>query len=116
MIVWMIHYLEQIGMKIPSVFLYTSTRMMCAALTTLIVSIFFGPWFIGKLYALKVGQSIRKEECPHLGKLHEKKENTPTMGGGVLLLFGLPLTLHSENRYPLPVHCAAKANEPLPVR
>lgn len=80
------------GLKVPSVFGYYSTRMILAAVTSLLVSIFLGPFFIRKLYELKIGQSIRKEECPLLGKLHEKKQNTPTMGG-ILILFSMMISL-----------------------
>lgn len=83
---------EYAGIKMPAVFGYFSTRMMLAAVTSLILSIFLGPFFIRKLYELKIGQSIRKEECPLLGKLHEKKENTPTMGG-ILILFSMVVSL-----------------------
>lgn len=80
------------GFKTPAVFSYFSTRMMLAALTSLLLSIFLGPYFIRKLYELKIGQSIRKEECPLLGQLHEKKQNTPTMGG-ILILFSMLVSL-----------------------
>lgn len=80
------------GIKIPVVFAHFSTRMMLAALTSLLLSLFLGPTFIRKLYELKIGQSIRKEECPLLGKLHEKKQNTPTMGG-ILILFSMIVSL-----------------------
>lgn len=76
------------GIKTPMVFSYTSTRMMLAALTALVISIFLGPRFIKKLYELKIGQSIRTDECPLLGQLHEKKKDTPTMGG-ILILFSM---------------------------
>ncbi len=59
--------------------------MMLSALTTLMISIFLGPWFIKKLYELKIGQSIRTDECPLLGQLHHKKKDTPTMGGLLIL-------------------------------
>lgn len=59
--------------------------MILAALTTLLLSIFSGPFFIRKLCEWKIGQKIRKEECPPLAELHGKKENTPTMGGGLIL-------------------------------
>jgi phospho-N-acetylmuramoyl-pentapeptide-transferase len=62
--------------------------MMLAAVTSLIISIFLGPRFIKKLYEMKIGQSIRMEECPLLGELHANKKNTPTMGG-VLILFSM---------------------------
>lgn len=83
---------EYLGLKIPSVFEYYSTRMMLAAMTSLIISIFLGPRFIKKLYELKIGQSIRTEECPLLGQLHEKKKDTPTMGG-ILILFSMLISL-----------------------
>lgn len=93
MILLIIHLLKEYAdIKIPAVFTYFSTRMMLAALTSLILSIFLGSFFIRKLYELKIGQSIRKEECPLLGKLHEKKQNTPTMGG-VLILFSMVVSL-----------------------
>jgi phospho-N-acetylmuramoyl-pentapeptide-transferase len=75
----------QYGVKIPAVFTYTSTRMILAAITSLILSIFLGPYFIRKLYELKIGQTIRTDECPLLGDLHAKKKDTPTMGGILIL-------------------------------
>ncbi|MCB1067364.1 MAG: phospho-N-acetylmuramoyl-pentapeptide-transferase [Simkania sp.] len=72
--------------KIPAVFWYSSTRMILAAITTLLMTIFLGPWVIRKLYALKTGQSIRVEACPQLAELHQKKKETPTMGGLLILL------------------------------
>lgn len=80
------------GVHVPAAFSYSSTRMLLAALTTLLVTIFAGPYFINKLYALKTGQSIRVEDCPVLVELHKKKKNTPTMGG-VLILFSMLISL-----------------------
>ncbi len=79
-------------MKIPSVFAYSSTRMMLAALTALFATVFMGPRFIKKLYELKTGQSIRVEDCPLLVELHQKKKETPTMGG-ILILSSMILSL-----------------------
>ena len=93
MLLLLVGYLQTLGMKIPSVFLYASTRMLLAAATSLIFTIFFGPKFIRKLYELKIGQQIRgKEDCPLLAELHEKKKNTPTMGG-VLILCSMAVSL-----------------------
>jgi phospho-N-acetylmuramoyl-pentapeptide-transferase len=93
MILFLIDFLkEYAGIQSPTVFSYYSTRMMLAALTSLLLSIFLGPYFIRKLYELKIGQTIRKEECPLLGQLHEKKQNTPTMGG-ILILFSMLVSL-----------------------
>lgn len=77
---------------IPTVLSYTSTRMLLAAITALLLSIFLGPWFIRRLYLLKIGQTIRTTECPPLGELHAKKKDTPTMGG-VLILFSMVLSM-----------------------
>lgn len=73
------------ALKIPVAFEYYSTRMMLAAITSVVISIFLGPRFIKKLYELKIGQPIRMEDCPLLGQLHEKKKDTPTMGGALIL-------------------------------
>lgn len=88
MLILLFTYLTSLGWKIPSAFTYSSTRMMLAALTALLITIFLGPRCIKKLYELKTGQSIRVEDCPMLAQLHEKKKNTPTMGG-VLILFSI---------------------------
>jgi phospho-N-acetylmuramoyl-pentapeptide-transferase len=92
MIFFLIDWLTALGIKVPQVFLYSSTRMLLAALTALLCTILVGPAFIRKLYALKTGQSIRVEDCPLLVELHKKKKQTPTMGG-VLILFSMLLCL-----------------------
>jgi phospho-N-acetylmuramoyl-pentapeptide-transferase len=80
------------SVKVPAAFYYSSTRMILAALTSLLFTIFVGPSFIKKLYEMKMGQSIRVEDCPVLAQIHEKKKDTPTMGG-VLILSALVLSL-----------------------
>lgn len=93
MIFFVLDYFATIlGTKPPALFAYYSTRMMLAAVTSLFICIFVGPWFIRKLYELKIGQSIRTEDCPLLGQLHEKKKNTPTMGG-MLILFSMLVSM-----------------------
>lgn len=66
--------------------------MILAAITSLLLSIFLGPCFIKKLYELKIGQTIRTEDCPLLGQLHHKKMDTPTMGGA-LILFSMLISM-----------------------
>lgn len=79
--------------KIPAAFTYSSTRMILAAATALLLTIFLGPRFIKKLYELKIGQEIRSvQECPLLAELHGKKKDTPTMGG-ILILFSMAIAL-----------------------
>jgi len=80
------------GIKVPAAFGYSSTRMLLAAITTLLITIFLGPNFIRKLYELKTGQSIRVEDCPVLIELHQKKKDTPSMGG-ILILFSMLVSL-----------------------
>lgn len=93
MLLFIIKFL-QIHLKwhVPAVFSYSSTRMLLAAMTTLFLTIFIGPYFIRRLYALKTGQSIRVEDCPLLVELHKKKRDTPTMGG-ILILFSMLIAL-----------------------
>lgn len=93
MIFWLFTLFQDVfGVRVPAAFFYTSTRMMLAAVTSLLFCIFLGPWFIKKLYQLKIGQSIRTDECPTLGVLHSKKQDTPTMGG-ILIIMGMLLSL-----------------------
>ena len=87
------HLANNMEWKVPSFFFYSSAKMMLSFMTTLAFTLFLGPFFIRKLYQLKIGQKIRtKEECPLLYKLHEKKKDTPTMGG-VLILFSIAISL-----------------------
>jgi phospho-N-acetylmuramoyl-pentapeptide-transferase len=66
--------------------------MMLAALSSLLCAIWIGPYCIRRLYVLKTGQSIRVEDCPLLAELHQKKKDTPTMGG-IFLLFSALISL-----------------------
>jgi len=79
-------YLQKICIwQVPAAFTYASTRMLLSALTAFFCTILLGPFCIRKLYSLKTGQSIRVEDCPMLAELHEKKRDTPTMGGIFIL-------------------------------
>ncbi len=93
MLLLLLKYLsETFHFKIPAAFSYSSTRMLFAAITTLCSTILLGPFFIRKLYELKTGRCIRVEDCPGLAKLHEKKKETPTMGG-IFMLCSMVLAL-----------------------
>ncbi len=93
MLFFLLEWLRSLGVKIPFAFTYFSSRMILAAVSALLLTIFWGPWFIKKLYELKIGQSIRTaDECPLLSELHGKKKDTPTMGG-VLILSSMLLSL-----------------------
>ena len=64
------------------VFRFITFRTIYAAITALVISFILGPWLIGKLQDLQIGQSIRKVGP----ESHFKKEGTPTMGGTLILL------------------------------
>jgi phospho-N-acetylmuramoyl-pentapeptide-transferase len=81
------HLLYNVLSKIESLsflraFRYTSTRMIAAAFTSLLISLLMGPWFIERLKQAQIGQQIR-DEGP---QTHKKKAGTPTMGGSLILL------------------------------
>jgi phospho-N-acetylmuramoyl-pentapeptide-transferase len=63
-------------------FRYTSTRILAAAITALLLSFVIGPWFIDKLKARQIGETIRTDGPA----THKKKAGTPTMGGSLILL------------------------------
>ncbi len=93
MLLLLFDYLQKMfSIQVPTAFSYASTRMILAALTSLFFTLFLGPAFIKKLYELKTGQSIRVEDCPMLAELHQKKKNTPTMGG-ILILASMLVSL-----------------------
>ena len=62
-----------------------TVRSGAAAVTAFLISIIFGPSLIRVLYRLKVGQQIRKDECPPLQMLHRNKQGTPTIGGVLII-------------------------------
>jgi len=61
---------------------YVTLRAVMAALTSLTISLWMGPWVISKLTELKVGQAVRKDGP----QTHLVKTGTPTMGGTLILL------------------------------
>jgi phospho-N-acetylmuramoyl-pentapeptide-transferase len=63
-------------------FRYPSTRILAAAVTSLLLSWILGPWFIERLKEAQMGQQIR-DDGP---QTHQKKAGTPTMGGSLILL------------------------------
>jgi len=63
-------------------FRYPSTRILAAAITSLLLSWILGPWFIERLKEAQLGQQIR-DDGP---ESHHKKAGTPTMGGSLILL------------------------------
>jgi phospho-N-acetylmuramoyl-pentapeptide-transferase len=70
-----------------NVFRYITFRTAGAVVTALLLSLLLGPWFVGTLRRLAVGQNIR-----NVGpERHLVKAGTPTMGG-LLILFAVGLS------------------------
>ena len=69
------------GLGFLRVFRYTSTRILAATITALVISFVLGPWFIARLRSRQIGQQIR-DDGP---ETHQKKAGTPTMGGSLIL-------------------------------
>lgn len=93
MIVSLMNFLRlHSSLKVPIVFSYYSVRMMLAALTSLLLMIFLGPWFIKVVGRINSEQAVRTEDNALLCQLHKKKRHTPTMGG-VLILFSMVVSM-----------------------
>jgi len=64
-----------------NVFRYITVRTALASITALMITLVLGPWVIGRLRDLQIGQFIR-EEGP---TSHQAKAGTPTMGGVLIV-------------------------------
>ena len=83
MLVWLADHLTQYFTGF-GVVQYITVRAVMAALTSLGISLIFGPWMIRRLTYLQIGQSVRSDGPTS----HLVKTGTPTMGG-VLILFSI---------------------------
>jgi len=61
---------------------YITFRAVMAAMTALLIGLFFGPWVIRRLTELKIGQPVRGYGI----QAHLAKSGTPTMGGVLVLI------------------------------
>ena len=77
------------GLGFLRVFRYLSTRILAAAITSLIISFILGPWFIERMKRRQFGQQIRDDGPAS----HKKKAGTPTMGGSLILMAMVAATL-----------------------
>jgi len=66
-------------------FKYITVRSGGAAVTAFFMSVILGPYLIRWLYRLKIGQEIRKDECPPLHLIPKHKQRPPTMGGILII-------------------------------
>ena len=86
MLLWLATYLEKFSHSF-AVFDYLTLRAILATLTSLIISLIFGPICIRKLKEKHMGQTVRIEGP----KSHYNKSGTPTMGG-ILIIFAVTFT------------------------
>jgi phospho-N-acetylmuramoyl-pentapeptide-transferase len=94
------HFLAPLSrtIKLFNLFNYITFRAAGAFVTSLLVAFLVGPAIIARLRAMSVNQVVR-EGTP---ATHEKKKNTPTMGGLIILCATLVPTLlwaKLDNRY-----------------
>lgn len=92
----MLYYLLYSLHKVISafnIFRYITFRSANACLTAFLISLVFGPVLIRKLKKLKIGENVRKENSARLHELHRNKQDTPTMGGILILLAIISSTL-----------------------
>lgn len=86
MLTYLLYFLSNtFAVKIPAAFSYYSTRMILSTVSALVITILLGPWFIRKLYELKIGHTVRVEDCKVLAGQYTKKRDIPTMGGILIL-------------------------------
>ncbi|MBN1913930.1 MAG: phospho-N-acetylmuramoyl-pentapeptide-transferase [Candidatus Omnitrophica bacterium] len=69
-----------------NIFRYITFRASMAALASFVISLLLGPVIIRILTRWKIGENIRKEDSQRLYELQSKKQNTPTMGGILIIL------------------------------
>jgi len=72
-----------------NVFRYITFRTIYAAVTALSIILFFGPWFMRRMCAMKMGQVIREDGPAR----HRAKAGTPSMGGILIIVSILVATL-----------------------
>jgi phospho-N-acetylmuramoyl-pentapeptide-transferase len=86
MLLWLADYLSSYYHAF-NVVQYLTLRTILAVITSLLISLAFGPYVIRTLTRLKIGQTVR-DDGP---QTHLSKSGTPTMGG-VLILISITLT------------------------
>lgn len=70
-----------IGIKVPTLFFYASTRMIFASMFGLGLTVLLGRTFIKKLYELKIGHTVRVSDVAVLAAQYQKNTSVPSMGG-----------------------------------
>ena len=97
MLVWLAEYLTQY-FSFFNVFSYLTFRSILGILTSLLLSLYFGPKLIARLQRMQIGQVVRGDGP----ESHFSKKGTPTMGGLLILgsvLISTLLWANLDNKY-----------------
>ncbi|WNO60321.1 phospho-N-acetylmuramoyl-pentapeptide-transferase [Rheinheimera sp. MMS21-TC3] len=97
MLVWLAEYLTQYYNAF-NVFSYLTFRAILGVLTSLLISLYFGPKLIAYLQKMQIGQVVRNDGP----ESHFSKRGTPTMGGLLILgsvLISSLLWANLSNKY-----------------
>jgi phospho-N-acetylmuramoyl-pentapeptide-transferase len=92
MLYYLLYHLHG-SISVFNIFRYITFRAAMAAITAFLISLILGPRVIKYLTRLKIGENVRKEDSARLYELHSKKQDTPTMGGILILMAILSATL-----------------------
>lgn len=101
MIILFLKFLKHSGWNIPQLFFYTSTKMLFAALTSMMIILCLGSPFIRSMKKRFVF-SGRLGDVPKLMEKHQEKSQVPQMGGVLIVssaLVSLVLWMELSNVY-----------------
>ena len=90
MLYYLFRFLEQYGIQGAHLWSYISFRAILALITSLVISIWFGEYFIKWLRKRNVSETQRDVSIDPYG---QQKKGVPTMGGVIILLAILIPTL-----------------------
>lgn len=69
------------------------TKIFLLSFVSFVIAIAWTPFLTNFLYKYHIGKKIRKEKAPVYNRLHKAKENIPTMGGVLIWVTVLVVTL-----------------------
>jgi len=85
MLLWLFHSLGRASAFVAALH-YVTFRAGCAALTAFLVGLVFGRWLIRRFRGCGLYEDISEPDSARVEELRKGKENTPTMGGLIILV------------------------------
>lgn len=92
MLLLFLDFLRFLGIHVPTFLSQCSTRIALASLTSFCLTLVFGKKLIEILKRWNLKDRVRTKDCARLAELHGKKNETPTMGG-LIIVFSLLASL-----------------------